>query len=80
VIGGQVISTSSAADKIDTITLAIQQRLTLLGLSKLSYSAQPWQSFMPARNAIVQACEDALQSERAGDGKVYVSELAEGVQ
>ena len=60
VIGGQTINTLPAADKIDIITLAIQRRLTLKDLSKLSYSAQPWQSFMPARSAIVQACEDAL--------------------
>lgn len=62
IIGGQVINVLSAADKIDIITLAIQQRLTLQDLSKLSYSAQPWQSYMPARSAIVQACENALNS------------------
>lgn len=57
VIGGQVISKLSTTDKIDIITLSIQQHMTVKELSKLSYSAQPWQSFMPARNAIVEACE-----------------------
>jgi NADH oxidase (H2O2-forming) len=77
VIGGQVISTLSAADKIDIITLAIQQRLTLKGLSKLSYSAQPWQSFMPARHAIVQACEDALDGLPSRNESFHYSELPE---
>ncbi|MFO7974897.1 MAG: FAD-dependent oxidoreductase [Candidatus Hydrogenedentota bacterium] len=61
IIGGQVLSnTFPATDKVDIITLAIQQQMTLRELSKLAYSAQPWQSFFPARNAIVMACEDAL--------------------
>ena len=62
IIGAQVISGLSATDKIDVISLAIQNRLTLKQLSKLSYSAQPWQSFFPARNAIVEASENALDS------------------
>jgi NADPH-dependent 2,4-dienoyl-CoA reductase/sulfur reductase-like enzyme len=62
VIGGQVISKLPATDKTDVITLAIQRRMTLKGLSKLSYSAQPWQSFFPARSAIVEACENALDA------------------
>jgi len=62
IIGCQIISTLPVADKIDIITLAIQQGLSLNDLSKLNYSAQPWQSFMPARNAIVQACENALDN------------------
>jgi NADH oxidase (H2O2-forming) len=41
IIGGQVINTLPAADKINIITLAIKERLTLKGLSKLNYSAQP---------------------------------------
>ncbi|MBU0638658.1 MAG: FAD-dependent oxidoreductase [Planctomycetes bacterium] len=60
VIGGQVLGETPTADKVDTITLAIQQSLTLKQLAKLSYSAQPWQTFFPARNAIVEACENAL--------------------
>jgi NADPH-dependent 2,4-dienoyl-CoA reductase/sulfur reductase-like enzyme len=60
IIGGQVLSKLPATDKIDVITQAIQRRMTLKGLSKLSYSAQPWQSFFPAKSAIVEACENAL--------------------
>ena len=62
IIGGQVLSKLSTTDKIDIITLAIQRNMTLKGLSKLSYSSQPWQSFFPARNAIVEACENALDN------------------
>ncbi len=62
VIGGQILSKLPATDKIDVITLAIQQCMTLSELSKLSYSAQPWQSFFPAKSAIVEACENALES------------------
>jgi len=61
VIGGQVLSVLPTTDKIDIISLAIAHKLTVKDLSKLSYSAQPWQSFMPARNAIVQACESIIQ-------------------
>lgn len=60
ILGGQVISGLSTTDKIDVISLAIQSRLDLKALAKLSYSAQPWQSFFPARSAIVEACEQAL--------------------
>ncbi len=62
IIGGQIISTLPATDKVDTLSLAIQHRTTLKGLAKLSYSAQPWQSFFPARSAIVEACENALDN------------------
>lgn len=62
IIGAQVVSTLSTTDKIDVLSLAIQHRTTLKGLSKLSYSSQPWQSFFPARNAIVDACENALNN------------------
>jgi NADPH-dependent 2,4-dienoyl-CoA reductase/sulfur reductase-like enzyme len=62
IIGGQVVSTLPTTDKVDVITLAIQRRMTLKGLAKLSYSAQPWQSFFPARSAIVEACENALNN------------------
>ena len=61
IIGAQVISSVSATDKIDVLTLAIQQRMTLHELSKLSYSSQPWQSFFPARSVITDACENALE-------------------
>ena len=62
VIGGQVLSKLPATDKIDVITLAIQQCMTLSELSKFSYSAQPWQSFFPAKSAIIEACENALEN------------------
>ncbi len=60
IIGGQVVGPASVTDKVDILTLAIQQEMTVAELARLSYSAQPWQSFFPARNAIVQACEDAM--------------------
>jgi len=62
IIGAQVLSKLPATDKIDVITLAIQQGMTLNDLSRLSYSAQPWQSFFPAKSAIVEACENALET------------------
>ena len=57
VLGGQVLAEVSTTDKVDVISLAVQLRLTVSDLAKLSYSAQPWQSFYPARSAIVDACE-----------------------
>jgi NADPH-dependent 2,4-dienoyl-CoA reductase/sulfur reductase-like enzyme len=60
IVGGQVLSELPAADKVDVLTLAIQQRMTLEELAGLSYCAQPWQSFFPARSALVDACESAL--------------------
>ncbi len=60
ILGGQIVSTLPTTDKVDILSLAILHRTTLKGLAKLSYSAQPWQSFFPARNAIVEACENAL--------------------
>jgi NADPH-dependent 2,4-dienoyl-CoA reductase/sulfur reductase-like enzyme len=62
IIGGQASSTHPVTDKMDIVSLAIQQRLTLKGLARMSYSAQPWQSHFPARNAIVQACENGLEA------------------
>jgi NADPH-dependent 2,4-dienoyl-CoA reductase/sulfur reductase-like enzyme len=62
ILGAQVLSALPVTDKIDILTLAIQRRLTLKGLTRLNYSAQPWQSFFPARNAIVEACENALDN------------------
>jgi NADH oxidase (H2O2-forming) len=56
-LGGQILSKLPATDKTDILTLAIQQRMTAADLAELSYSAQPWQSFFPASNAIVEACE-----------------------
>ncbi len=61
ILGGQVLGQEAVAQRVDIITLAIQQRLSVHELAELSYSAQPWQTFFPARNAIVQACEDAAE-------------------
>jgi len=74
VLGGQIASTYPVTDKIDILSLAIQQRMTLRGLAALSYSAQPWQSHLPARSAIVEACENAL--EAYGDADALSSEDA----
>ena len=59
VIGGQVIGTEAVAERIDVITLAIQQKLTALDLAEFSFSSQPWQTFFPAKNAIVEAAQKA---------------------
>lgn len=60
IIGGQVVGYEAVAEKIDIITLAIQQKMTAYELSQLSYSAQPWQSFFPAKNAIVEAAMNLM--------------------
>lgn len=79
VIGAQIVSHLPATDKIDIITLAIQRKMTLKGLAKLSYSAQPWQSFMPAQSAIVQACENALDHVLANNKELSFPEILECV-
>lgn len=79
IIGGQVLSKLPATDKNDVLTLAIQQRLTLKGLAKLNYSAQPWQSFFPARSAIVEACENALDNFAATGQPFHYPDLMECV-
>ncbi len=61
IIGGQVTGYEAVAERIDIITLAIQQNLHAEQLAQLSYSAQPWQTFFPARNAIVQAASDVAE-------------------
>ncbi len=60
ILGAQVVSRKPVTDKIDTITLAIQNNLRLEDLEQLSYSAQPYQSFYPANNLIVAASTEAL--------------------
>lgn len=79
IIGAQIISNLPATDKLDIITLAIQRKLTLKGLAKLSYSAQPWQSFMPAQSAIVQACENALDNFKEKSKEFNYTEVLECV-
>ena len=79
IIGAQVLSTVPVTDKIDILTLAIQRRLTLKGLTRLSYSSQPWQSFFPARNAIVEACENALDNFAAKGEPFHYPEVMDCV-
>ena len=59
IIGGQVVSGTPAADKVDLITMAIQHGLTVNDLMEFSYSSQPYQSFFPASNLLVAAAENA---------------------
>ena len=60
IIGGQIISGTAVTDKIDIITIAIQNNLTVRNLTNLSYSAQPYQSFFPANNPIVACAENII--------------------
>lgn len=64
VLGGQVVSGEPVCGKIDLITLAIQQQMTARQLIDFSYSAQPYQSFFPAANAIVLAAEDVYNNAK----------------
>jgi NADH oxidase (H2O2-forming) len=59
IIGGQILGSEAVAERIDVITLAIQRGMTAAELADLSYSAQPWQTFFPAKNAIVEAASEA---------------------
>ncbi|MEA3503638.1 MAG: FAD-dependent oxidoreductase [Bacteroidota bacterium] len=61
VVGGQFISGEPVADKVDKITMAIQYGITVDQLVNFSYSSQPYQSFFPANNLIVQASENILK-------------------
>ncbi len=65
-IGAQVIGTMCVTERIDLLTFAIQNRIPVERLAKLSYSAQPYQSFFPANNAIVMASESALKVLKKG--------------
>jgi len=58
-LGGQVTGYEAVAERIDILTLSLQHGLDAEKLSELSYSAQPWQTFFPAKNAIVQAALEA---------------------
>jgi NADH oxidase (H2O2-forming) len=61
IIGGQIVSGEPVTSKIDLLTYAIQNKSTVWDLEKLSYSAQPYQSFFPAENAVVLAAENILK-------------------
>ncbi len=58
-LGAQAWGSEAIAERIDLLTLALQQNLTVDQLAEFSYSAQPWQTFFPARNAIVEAAQRA---------------------
>lgn len=60
-VGAQMVGTESVAERIDLLTLAIQHSMTARDLCQLSYSAQPWQTFFPAKNVIVEAATEALK-------------------
>jgi len=59
ILGGQVSGGAPVADKVDLVTMAVQNGLTLDDAAMFSYSAQPYQSFFPANNLLVAAAEDA---------------------
>ena len=65
VLGAQVVSGNPVTDKVDILTLAIQNKLTVNDLVGFSYSAQPYQSFFPANNLIVACAEDVLSKIKA---------------
>ena len=67
VLGAQVVSGSPVTDKVDVITLAIQNKLTMVDLANFSYSAQPYQSFFPANNLIVSCAEGILNQVNPED-------------
>ncbi len=60
-LGAQLLAEEPVTDKIDTLTLAIQNKFTVEQLSQLSYSSQPYQSYYPAANLLVLAAEEALK-------------------
>lgn len=68
VLGAQVVSGNPVTDKVDVVTLAIQNKLTMIDLANFSYSAQPYQSFFPANNLIVACAEGILDKVNADKG------------
>lgn len=60
IIGGQILSGEPVTALIDLISFVIQKESTVYDLIDLSYSAQPYQSFYPAGNAIVMAAEQIV--------------------
>ncbi|NOZ13703.1 MAG: FAD-dependent oxidoreductase [Acidobacteria bacterium] len=64
ILGAQMVSGSPVIDKLNTVTLAIQHKLTADHLVQLSYAAQPYQSFYPANNIIVACAEKILDKLR----------------
>lgn len=64
-VGAQAVGDNAVTERIDLCTFAMQSGAGASDLADLSYSAQPWQTFFPARNAIVEAAtiaRDTLES------------------
>ena len=61
-IGAQILSEEPVTDRIDLLTLAIQNELEIADLAALSYAAQPYQSYFPAANLVVVAADKILAS------------------
>ncbi|AEI15152.1 CoA-disulfide reductase [Flexistipes sinusarabici DSM 4947] len=62
ILGAEVVAGESVPQFIDVISFAIQKNSTAYDLFQFSYCAQPFQTFFPASNAIVQAAEKLLNS------------------
>jgi NADH dehydrogenase/NADH oxidase (H2O2-forming) len=60
ILGGQIVSGEPVTDKIDQITMAIQFGITVDQFAQLSYASQPYQSFFPASNLMIQASEQII--------------------
>jgi len=60
IVGGQVISELPVTDKVDLITMSIQNKTNIKDLAGFSYSSQPYQSFFPANNLLVACAEDII--------------------
>ncbi len=64
ILGAQIVSGSPVIDKLNIVTMAIQNNLTVQHLAELSYAAQPYQSFYPANNIVVACSEKILDQLR----------------
>jgi NADPH-dependent 2,4-dienoyl-CoA reductase/sulfur reductase-like enzyme len=61
ILGAEVVAGESVPQFIDVISYAIQKYSTAYDLFQFSYCAQPFQTFFPASNAIVQAAEKLIK-------------------
>jgi NADH dehydrogenase/NADH oxidase (H2O2-forming) len=62
IVGGQIVSEQPVTDKVDLITMSIQSGFTVEELRLFSYSSQPYQSYYPAGNLLVNASEDLIRN------------------
>ncbi len=62
IVGGQIVSEQPVTDKIDILTTAVRYGLTAEDLMMFCYSSQPYQSYFPAGNILVNASEDILRN------------------